>query len=127
VCVHGLAQARAAVAAAQAAGCGLMLVSAPGAAAFAGCGWWRALVELATQNSAVACDDLLDCGDGAGLAMAALRVGQRGLVLAAETPGFARVSATAERIGARVLAARPDCLDLAAPEAVRRLAAWMNG
>ncbi len=127
VCVHGLAQARAAVAAARAAQLGVVLVSAPGAAAFAGCGWWRALVEQATEGTGEAFADLLDCGDGAGLAMAALRVGQRGLVLAAESPGFDRVCAAAASIGAWVLPARPGCLDLAEPQAERRLAAWMSG
>ncbi len=114
------------MAAAQTAGRAVVLVSAPWAAAFAGCGWWRALVTLATDGTGVACMDLLDCGDGAGLAMAALRLGQRGIILAAETPGAARVCGAAAAVGARVLTVRPDCLDLGQPGADRRLAAWMS-
>ena len=45
------------------------LLSAPGAALFAGCGWWRALVEQARAEFAdVAIDDILDCADASGLA-----------------------------------------------------------
>ena len=59
--------------------------------------------------------------------MAALRVGQRLLVLDPACPGFPAVAAAAATLGASVLPARPVALDLAAPGAERLLAAWLRG
>jgi hypothetical protein len=104
------------------------LLSAPGAAGFAGCLWWRAMVgqALAAFPAAVALD-VLDCAEAPGHAMAALRAGQRLVVLAGGCPAFPAVSAAAARLGASVLARRPDSLDLAAAGAERWLETWLNG
>jgi len=117
VVVHGLDQARAALRP----GLPVTLLSARGAALYAGCGWWRALVEQAG-----AAHDILDCADAPGYAMAALRIGQRHLILDAACPGFAAVAAAAATIGARLLAERPEALDLAERGADRRLLAWLD-
>src|SRR5689334_18677107 len=45
VVIHGLADARTVLAA----GSPVTFLSAPGAALFAGCGWWRALIERANS------------------------------------------------------------------------------
>jgi len=123
VVVHGLDQARAALRP----GRPVTLLSARGAAAYAGCGWWRALVA-ATLADAPGVDvcDILDCADAPGYAMAALRVGQRTLILDAACPAFAAVAAAAATLGARVLAERPEALDLADRGAERRLDAWLQ-
>ena len=71
--VHHLEQARAALAAAAEAGCAIELRSAPGAAGYAGVGYLKALGEQAGQEL------VIDCGEDAGLAMAALRTGCRRL------------------------------------------------
>ncbi|MGD0431578.1 MAG: hypothetical protein ABSA58_10855 [Acetobacteraceae bacterium] len=43
---------------------GVTLLSAPGAALHAGCGWWRALVaEARAAHPEVPCTDILDCAD----------------------------------------------------------------
>lgn len=102
VIVHGLAQARLAVAAGP-----VTLLSAPGAALYAGCGWWRALVAA----SLTAGPDVLDCADAPGRAMAALRVGQKALILAPDHPSFAAVAGAAATLGARLLARRPASFD----------------
>ena len=120
VCVHSLAQARLALGAAREHGVAVTLISAPAAASYAGCGWWRALMLAAGSEH-----DLLDCGEAAGYAMAALRVGQRGLVLHANTPALAAVIGAAATMGATVLTLRPDALDLAEPGAARHLPAWL--
>jgi hypothetical protein len=104
------------------------LLSAPGAAAFAGCLWWRALIGQAQAEFPDAVlDDVLDCADAPGQAMAALRVGQRRLVLDPACPAFAAVAAAAAPLGATVLACRPPALDLAAYGATRRLSLWLQG
>lgn len=117
VVVHGLRQARAALAP----GLPVTLLSARGAASYAGCGWWRALMQAAGAEF-----DILDCADAPGYAMAALRIGQRAIVLD-PGPAFAAVSAAAATLGAIVLAERPGALDLAEPGAERRLLAWLQG
>ena len=131
VIVHSLADARAALAPARP----VTLLSAPGAAGFAGAGFWRALIGAAGAEAA-GVPDILDCADAAGAAFAALRLGQRWLVLAAAAPGFAAVVAVAAAQGKRgpgggvlaggVLAEAPPALDLATPGAARRLHAWLD-
>lgn len=104
VIVHGLSDAVAALAR----GSGLTLVSAPGAALYAGCGWWRALTEAArASHPDVPCLDILDCADATGDALAALRIGVTRLVLWPEAPGRDAVVAIAEAMGGFVLPAAP--------------------
>jgi hypothetical protein len=123
VVVHGLDHARTALAPGRA----VTLLSAPGAALFAGCGWWRAVIERArAEFSSVPLDDILDCADAPGLALGALRIGQRRLVLSPTAPGWQSVAAIAASLGGEVLAARPPALDLAARNAARRLNDWLQ-
>ena len=118
VVVHGLRDARAALAP----GLPVTLLSARGAAIYAGCGWWRALIEACGAEI-----DILDCADAPGYAMAALRIGQRRIVLD-PGPAFPAVSAAAATLGAIVIAERPAALDLAERGAAeRRLLAWLQG
>jgi hypothetical protein len=122
IVVHGLAHARAALGP----GFSVVLLSAPAAAGYAGCLWWRELVAAArARHPATPALDVLDCGAAPGDAMAALRVGQRLLLLDPACPAFARVADAAATLGAHVLAERPPALDLAAPGARRRLAGWL--
>jgi hypothetical protein len=104
VVVHSLAEARAALA-----GGGVVtLISAPGAALSAGCGWWRALIEAARAAFPdTECIDILDCADGTGQALAALRIGVNRLVLWPEAPGRDAVVAIAEAQGGFVLLEAP--------------------
>jgi len=124
VVVHGLRDARAALRP----GYPVTLLSAEAAAGYAGCLWWRELVAAARAlHPATPALDVLDCGAAPGHAMAALRVGQRLLLLDPGCPGFARVAAAAAGLGAQVLPARPPALDLADRAAQRRLAGWLAG
>jgi hypothetical protein len=108
VIVHGRADAVAALAKAAAEGTPVTLLSAPGAALYAGCGWWRALIESArAEFPNVACIDVLDCADATGHALAALRIGVSRLVLWPEAPGRDAVVSIAESLGGFVLAAAP--------------------
>jgi hypothetical protein len=124
VIIHGLADARDALAL----GLPLTLLSAPGAAVYAGVGWWIALIAAAhAEHPHPAFTDILDCADSPGRAAEAIREGQRQVVLVG-TPRLLleRVEALAAECGAVVLAEAPPALDLAQPGARRRLAGWLG-
>ncbi len=122
VIVHGLADAKAALAP----GLPVTLLSAPGAALFAGCLWWREVVAAAkAAYPDTAAIDILDCADASGMAMGALRSGVCRLVVWADAPGWGRLAAIAERQGGFVVAKAPPALDLAQRNAIRRLHAWL--
>ncbi len=124
VVVHGLDHARTALAP----GLPVTLLSAPAAASFAGCAWWRALVQAArAEFAAFEWTDILDCGDAPGYAMSALRLGQRAIILDPACPAFAAVEGVAGSLGARLLGQRPSSLDLAARGAERLLLPWLRG
>jgi hypothetical protein len=123
VVVHGLAHARAALAM----GRPVTLLSSPGAALFAGCGWWRAVVGRArSEHPGIPMEDVLDCADAPGLALGALRIGQHLLVLDPISPGWQSVAVVAASLGGEVLTSRPPALDMADRDAARRLADWLQ-
>jgi hypothetical protein len=98
------------------------LLSAPGAASYAGCLWWKMLIDAAGAADI----SFLDCGDAAGRALEALRLGLRGIVLHPQ-PSSTTVAEIAAAQGAVVLHQPPPALDLAEPGALRRLQAWLGG
>ncbi|GAC1348300.1 MAG: hypothetical protein NVSMB18_36060 [Acetobacteraceae bacterium] len=122
ITIHGLVHARLALAA----GRPVTLVSAAGAASYAGCGWWVAVLAAAgaAGSGKFGGPALLDCGDAPGRALEALAVGCWGVILA-PCPAWDGVAERAGRQGAVVLAARPAALDLAETGAARRIAAWL--
>lgn len=123
VVVRGLADARAALAP----GLPVTLLSVPGAALFAGCGWWQALAAATrAEHPGIAVCDILDCADAPGQALAALRIGQRGLVLE-PCSGRTDVEQAALGCGAILLPRRPPALDLARRAAPAILVAWLAG
>jgi hypothetical protein len=94
VVVHDRAQAEAALAAAEELGCAIWLRSAPDAAAYAGVGYLKALGDLVGHEIVV------DCGDDAGLAMAALRTGCRRLAFSGPAAVSQRLAEMAAEVGA---------------------------
>ncbi len=123
VIVHGAEDVRTALCT----GLPLTLLSGPGAALYAGCGWWRELARLARQEfPAIAIADALDCADAAGRALEAIRIGQHCLILSPASPGFAAVAAIAGARGLCLLRERPPALDMAERGASRRLDAWLR-
>lgn len=127
VVVHGYEQARTALAP----GLPVLLLSALGAAAYAGAGWWRSMIDqaLAAHGGPGAprpsnAPDALDCSDLAGRALEALSVGCRIIVLH-PCPAYPAIVERAGLVSARVLSARPPALDLAEPGAERRVTAWL--
>lgn len=123
VVVYGLDDVRLALSQ----GGGTTLLSAPGAALFAGVGWWRALLAAGRETCPDAeFDDVLDCADAPGRALEALRHGQRALVLDPACPARPALHALALHQGAALLDRRPAALDLTQPGAVRRLRGWLG-
>jgi hypothetical protein len=112
VIVHGAHDAGLA----RAPGRPVTLLSAPGAALYAGCLWWLGIAGP---------DGILDCADAPGLALGALRSGVTRLVLWPDAPGWHAVAEIAARQGGFVLPQAPPALDLAEPGAIRRLPAWL--
>lgn len=122
VTVHCLDHAAAAVAAAAETGQAVLLLSAPSAAGYVGPAWFAATVEAARQASPnTEILPVLDCGDQAGHALAALRHGL--LSIRYHGPASERIRALAERHGAALLDARPESLDLAELD-TERPGAW---
>ena len=97
VVVHHLDQARAALAAADELGCAIELRSAPGAAAYAGVGYLKAL------GDEVGYELLIDCGDDAGLVMAALRTGCRRIAFSGTAELGRRLADMAAQLGAALV------------------------
>ena len=114
IIIHSLAHAIAALSAAAEAGRPVTLASAPDAGISAGPGWFGALVAAARDavpaaQSAV----LIDCGDDAGAAQAAIRAGIEGVIFTGRADVAERLADIAQQRGARLLTARPDAaLDL---------------
>ncbi len=124
VIVHGLADVRDALAV----GAPVTLLSAPGAASYAGCLWWRELVRVGRAGSpGTPVLDILDCADASGMAMSALRSDVVRLVLWARAPGWQGVARIARDRGGFVLPTAPVALDMAERGAGRRLWEWLNG
>ncbi|HEY8288652.1 MAG TPA: hypothetical protein VIG49_05245 [Acetobacteraceae bacterium] len=124
VIVYGLADARAVLAT----GAPATLLSPPGAALHAGCAWWRNVVaRAAAEFPAADCADILDCADGSGQAMAALRIGLCRLVLWPGAPGWDAVASIAADRGGFILTEAPPALDLGHEPARRQLHDWLQG
>lgn len=124
VVIHNLADARRVLAF----GRPVTLLSARGAALFAGSGWWRALLRRTREEHPdIRIADILDCADASGLALGALRIGQLAIVLDAAAPGWSSVASIAESLGGEVLTVRPPALDMSNPAEAWRLKDWLQG
>ena len=104
----------------------VLLLSAPAAALFAGCGFWLALIGRAgVEFPGGTMQNALDCADASGAALAAIRIGVRGLVLRPDAPGFAAVEAIAAERGLFLMTTRPCSLDLSVRGSARHLESWL--
>ena len=117
VIVHGPAHVRAALAPRLP----VTLLSAHGAALYAGGLWWRELLAASDYTGPA----LFDCGPAPGRAWEALTLGLRGVVLA-PCPAWDQVAEYAAAQGALLLPAPPRALDFCSPGAARRLEAWLT-
>lgn len=113
--VHSLAHAVAALTAAAKSGRPVIVLSAPGAALYAGPGWWRGLIEAARAAAPTArCTAILDCADNAGAAQGAIRAGVEAIVFTGRADVAARLADIAGQRGIEMVTERPAAvLDLA--------------
>jgi hypothetical protein len=126
--IHSLLQAKAALAAAAERGAAVALLSAPGAAAYAGAGWFDAVARAAKAAQPDAdMIAILDCSDRADLVQAAFRQGLGHAIFRGEAGVARRLRDIARQRGATLLTRRPPALDLehaADPRAACR--AWLD-
>jgi len=114
ITVHSLAHAVAVLSAAAEAGRAVTLASAPDAGIYAGPGWFGALVAAARiAVPAARCAALLDCGNDAGAAQAAIRAGIKAIVFTGRADVAEHLADIACQRGIRLLTERPEAaLDL---------------
>ncbi len=113
VIIHDLDHARAALAAAAEFDRPVTLVSAPGAAGYAGTAWFLKVVALAAADHPGAkWDAVLDCADKPGDVLAALRQGAKAVRYTGSKATAAKLAAIAERYGARLETGRLKAFDL---------------
>jgi hypothetical protein len=111
--IHSLTHLRAALSAGVASGRPVVALSAAGASAFAGAGWFAALVEQArAEFPDVELTAMLDCGDRGGDVMAALRLGLQYMIFTGHAEAASRLGDIASRTGAAIVATRPPACDL---------------
>ena len=120
---HSLDHARAAVAAASELDVPFTLQSAPGAAAYAGVGFLKAVADEALGDGDI--EAVIDCGEDAGTALAALRASWVRVVFSGPPDMLEKLADIAAQQGARVVgggaeAAALDLLDVADPLAACR-------
>jgi hypothetical protein len=99
------------------------LLSAPGAAEYAGCLWWKHLLTEAEFFGTA----LLDCGDAPGRALEALKLGLCGVILRCPPASYAVVAEIAAAQNALLLPQAPPALDLAQSGAARHMEQWLEG
>lgn len=98
--VADIDQALAVFAAAETAAQPLHIESPPGYGAFAGGGFWKALLDAAARaHPGATVDAVLDCGEEAGAALAAIRAGVPAIRCRLRGPARARLKALAARAG----------------------------
>jgi hypothetical protein len=114
VVVHTLAHAVGVLKGGARLGQPVILASAPDAGIYAGPGWWSALVAAAREAVPDTCfATLLDCGDRASAALAAIRAGVEQVVFTGRADVARRLAEIAAQHGVRLLAERPTAaLDL---------------
>lgn len=128
VIIHSIDHARAALAAATRRDCPIVLYSAEGAAAYAGAAWFSAVVAAARSDYPTArCEAVLDCGDHAGLALAALRLGCRAIVLRGPAALRGKIAAIAKVRAARLVSGPKEALDLRhCPDPESAVMTWLG-
>jgi hypothetical protein len=79
-----------------------VIASAPGAGAYTGPGWFKALVAAAHEAvPAARCSALLDCGDSVGAALAATRAEVEGVIFTGRADVARRLADIARQHGVR--------------------------
>lgn len=113
VLIHSLDHARAALGAARDLGVAVTLLSAPGAGAYAGAGWFAEIEAQARREfPTVEAAFVLDCGDDASAAMAALDRGVRRIAFGAPRRMRDKIADMARQTGVELVRVSGPALDL---------------
>ncbi|AXY21614.1 hypothetical protein CD178_00811 [Komagataeibacter saccharivorans] len=115
-CARDLAQVMAVVASLRV---DCAVLSPPGAGCFMGVPWWAALTAGCPLPS------MLDCGQAAGHAAAALRAGMKHVIVSATPAQQHALASLAQATGGHVLSRRPVALDLPARNACDTLERYL--
>ncbi|MCZ6741674.1 MAG: hypothetical protein O7D27_05875 [Alphaproteobacteria bacterium] len=129
IIIHNLAHATGALAAAEAAGTAVRLLSAPGAAAHGGAAWFKEVVAAArARHPGAEAETVLDCGAEPGLALGAIRAGVEAIRIKARPTVRARIAAMASAAGCRLVTdTRIGALDLLdARDPQMTVGAWLR-
>jgi len=129
VIVHSMAHANAAAAAAASLGRPVRLLSAAGAAGYAGPAWFAEVIaEARRAHPDAAIEATLDCGKSPGDVLAALRRGIEGVRYDGPPRMRRKLAAIAEAHGARLFGRWEAALDLdGVADARMAVAAWLGG
>ncbi len=127
ILVHSLEDARIAAAAAAALGVPVILASAPGAAAYLGPGWFREMTAIiAREYPGAPIAAVLDCGDKAGHAMAALGAGVAKVRFTGRKAVAAKLAEIAAAQGGEIVTGWLRALDLLEePDPVAACRRWL--
>jgi hypothetical protein len=128
IVIHGLADARAALAAAHALRVPVTLISGPGGGSYAGAAWFNEVVREASQAFPdVAVTAILDCDDAPGHALGAFRAGTKAVRFTGREDVAAKLRDIAGVLGAELITDDVDTLDLRAHrDPVLACTAWLN-
>ena len=108
ILIHSLDHAHAALAAASEADTPVVMLTAPGASAYAGSEYLKAIVEGAKESQPAArFEAVIDCGEDAGHAMGALRIGWKAVLFTGTAEIAAKLADIAGQQGARLLTEAP--------------------
>lgn len=123
VLFHSLDQARFALTAARRAKLALLLLTAPGAGAYLGVGWFLALLAtLRPSFPTIEQQVWLDCDDAAGHALSALQQGCQRILFTGDARAATQLKDLASMGQAKILRRRPPSLDLRQLEVPSRAA-----
>jgi hypothetical protein len=113
ITIHGLADARTALTAAQALRVPVTLISGPSAGGYGGPGWFNAVVrEARAAFPDVRVTAILDCGDAPAHALGAFRAGTRAVRFTGRADLADKLRDIAEELGAELITDDVEALDL---------------
>jgi len=128
VVVHSRVHVEAALAVAADLGVPVLLLTAPGAADYAGPGMLLAmLARPAVRQPGADAVAAIDCADAPGRVLAALEAGWKHLLFTGDPAMAARLADACRQGGATLAASRPEALDLALhPDPIAACRAWLR-
>jgi len=128
IIIHGLADARAALAAAQALRVPVTLISGPGAGSYGGPAWFNVVVrEASAAFPDVRVTAILDCADAPGHVLGAFRAGTKVVRFTGSADVAATLREAAAAAGAELITEEIEALDLRGyRDPVAACAAFLN-